>query len=94
MVPLQVVIQLSAMEIADSSGRPQVGLAASLRQSSNIMAPAPPESAGIPGASPFGSDLHSELVEAAVARVRNATREERYDRLIDLIGALRGGDVR
>jgi hypothetical protein len=94
MVPFHVVIQLSAMEIADSFGRPQVGLSASLRQSSNIMGPAPPESAGIPGTSPFASDLHSERVEAAVARVRNATREQRYDRLIDLIGALRGGEVR
>jgi hypothetical protein len=94
LAPLHVVIQISAVEVPDASGRPQVGLSASLRQSSNIMGPPSPESAGIPEDSPFGSDLRSAGVEAAVARVRTATREERYDRLIDLIGTLRGGEVR
>jgi hypothetical protein len=44
----------------------------------------PPEDAG---------EIRSEAVDAAVAAVRNATNEERYGRLIDLLRALRGGEV-
>ena len=94
LAPLHVVIGLSAIELHDAAGNPQVGLSASLRQSSNIVGPPSPESAGTPEASPFGSDLGSEGVRAAVAAVRQAPREERYLRLIDLIRALGSGDVR
>ncbi len=83
LAPLHVVIQIAAVEVPDGAGRPQVGLTASLRQSSNIMGP-PPEDAG---------EIRSEAVDAAVAAVRNATNEERYGRLIDLLRALRGGEV-
>ncbi|MBZ5617603.1 MAG: hypothetical protein LAQ69_02540 [Acidobacteriia bacterium] len=93
--PLHLVIQISAVELQDAAGKPQVGLSASLRQSSNTVGPPSPESAGTPEVSPFGSDLRSEGVRAAVRAVRNAPRrEERYDRLIDLMQALRGGEVR
>jgi hypothetical protein len=84
LAPLHVVIQIAAIEIPDASGRPQVGLTASLRQSSNITGP-PPESAG--------SAKRSEAVDAAVAAVRNSPGEERYDRLVDLLRVLRGGAV-
>ncbi len=94
LTPLHAVIQVSAVQLQDLDGKPQVGLTASLRQSSNVIAPPPPESAGIPGAPPFGSDLRSVAVIAAVAAVREASDEDRYDRLVDLIHALRGGEVR
>ena len=51
----------------------------------------PPE---IPRLRPFGSRLDSAPVQAAVAAVREASSEERYDRLIDLMRVLRSGDVR
>jgi hypothetical protein len=94
LTPLHAVIQVSAVQLPDLDGKPQVGLSASLRQSSNVTAPPPPESAGRPGTPPFGSDLGSSEVQAAVAAVRSAPSEDRYGRLIDLIHALRGGDVR
>jgi hypothetical protein len=94
LTPLHAVIQVSAVQLPDQDGKPQVGLSASLRQSSNVTAPPPPESAGNPGAPPFGSDIGSAEVQAAVAAVRNASGEDRYDRLIELMHALRGGDVR
>ena len=94
LAPLYVVIQLSAVQTQDAAGNPQVGLWASLRHSSNVAAPPPPETAGDPKASPFGSRLDSPQVQAAVAAVRGASREERYNRLIDLMRVLRSGDVR
>lgn len=94
LAPLHAVIQVSAVQMQDRDGQPQVGLSASLRQSSNVTAPPPSESAGTPGAPPFGSDLDSAEVQAAVAAVRNASSEDRYGRLIDLMRALRGGEVR
>jgi hypothetical protein len=94
LTPLHAVIQVSAVQLPDQDGKPQVGLSASLRQSSNVSAPPPPESAGRPGTPPFGSDLGSVEVQAAVAAVRNASGQDRYGRLIELIHALRGGDVR
>jgi D-alanyl-D-alanine carboxypeptidase len=77
----------------DAAGDPQVGLSASLQQSSNIAAPPPPEAAGRPGVSPFGSDLRSAEVQAAIARVRSAPIDQRYGRLIDLMHALRGAEA-
>jgi hypothetical protein len=70
-----------------------VGLTASLRQSTNMVGPAPPEAAGEPAASPFASDLKSAAVQAGVAAVRSAPAAERYDRLIELMRTLRGGEV-
>jgi hypothetical protein len=94
LAPLYAVIQLSAVQTQDAAGNPQVGLWASLRQSSNVAAPPPPETSGDPKASPFGSRLDSAQVQAAVAAVREASSPERYNRLIDLMRALRSGDVR
>jgi hypothetical protein len=94
LTPLHAVIQVSATQLQDRDGKPQVGLSASISRSSNLTAPPPPESAGLPDASPFGSDLRSVEVIAAVAAVRDASGEDRYDRLIDLIHALKGGEVR
>jgi hypothetical protein len=94
LTPLHAVIQVAAVQLPDQDGKPQVGLSASLRQSSNMTAPPPPESAGRPGTPPFGSDLSSVEVQAAVAAVRSASSGERYGRLIELMHALRGGDVR
>jgi hypothetical protein len=92
--PLHAVIQVSAVQLPDQDGKPQVGLSASLRQSSNVTAPPPPESAGKPGTPPFASDLGSAEVQAAITAVRSASGEDRYDRLIELMHALRGGEVR
>jgi hypothetical protein len=94
LTPLHAVIQVSAVQLPDQDGKPQVGLSASFRRSSNVTAPPPPETAGNPGTPPFGSDLSSTEVQAAVAAVREASGEARYGRLIDLMHALRGGDVR
>jgi hypothetical protein len=94
LAPLYAVIQLSAVQTQDAAGNPQVGLWASLRQSSNVAAPPPLETAGDPEASPFGSHLDSPQVQAAVAAVRAASSGERYNRLIDLMRVLRSGDVR
>jgi hypothetical protein len=94
LTPLHAVIQVSAVQLQDRDGKPQVGLTASLRQSSNVTAPPPPESAGMPQTGPFGSDVRSVEVVAAVAAVYDASSEDRYSRLIDLIHALNGGEVR
>src|SRR6185369_17226194 len=40
--PLRAVIQLSGIEVPDASGHPQVGLSATLLQSSNLSTPPPP----------------------------------------------------
>ena len=90
---LHAVIQVSALQMQDAAGDPQVGLSASLRQSSNITAPPPPEAAGRPGVSPLGSDLGSGEVQAAVAAVRSAPSDRRYGSLIDLLHALRGAEA-
>ena len=93
LTPLHTVIRVSAVQMQDAAGEPQVGLSASLQQSSNITAPPPPEAAGRPGVSPFGSDLRSGEVQAAVAAVRGAPSDQRYVRLIDLMHVLRGAEV-
>jgi hypothetical protein len=94
LAPLYAVIQLSAVETQDAAGNPQVGLWASLAQSSNVAAPPPPETAGNPAVPPFASDLRSEAVRVAVAEVRGAPAAERHDRLLHLMRTLRTGDVR
>jgi hypothetical protein len=94
LTPLHAVIEVSAVQMQDLEGKPQVALSASLRRSTNVTAPPPSESAGRPEAPPFGSDLGSVEVKTAVAAVRSAAREERYGRLLDLIRALRGGEAR
>jgi hypothetical protein len=93
LAPLHAVIQVSAVQTQDAAGDPHVGLSASLRQFSNVTAPPPPEAAGRPGVSPFGSDLGSEEVQAAIARVRTAPSGQRYGTLIDLMHTLRGEGV-
>jgi hypothetical protein len=93
LTPLHAVIQVSAVQMQNAAGDPQVGLSASLQQCSNITAPPPPEAAGRPGVSPFGSDLGSPEVRAAVAAVRSAPSGQRYGRLIDLMHALRGAEA-
>jgi hypothetical protein len=93
LTPLHMVIQVSAVATENAAGSPQIGLTASLRQSSNVAAPPPPETAGIPSASLFGSELHSPAVEAAVAAVRGAPNARRYDALLDLLQALRGEEA-
>jgi hypothetical protein len=92
--PLYAVIELSAIQSQDAAGNLQVGLWGSFRQATNVAPPPPPETAGNPGASPFGSRLDSEPVQAAAAAVRQAPGEERYGKLVDLMHVLRGGDVR
>lgn len=92
--PLYAVVSVSAVQLQDAAGHPQVGLWASLRQSSNVPAPPAVEAAGKPEASPFGSDFQSPQVRAAVAAVRTASSEERYGRLLSLMSTLRSGEVR
>ena len=91
--PLYAVISVAALQLQDSAGNPVVGLTASLRQSTNISAPPPPEAAGNPRIPPFGSDLQPEQVQSAITAVRQASGPQRYERIIDLIHALRSGDV-
>ncbi len=94
LTPLYAVFQVSGVQSLDAEGHLQVGLWGALRRSTNVTPPPPPEAAGDPDAPPFGSRLDSEPVRAAVAAVRQASSEERYGRLVDLMRALRGGDVR
>jgi len=94
LTPLHAVIQVSPLPMEDAAGQPLIGLSAAFRKSSNIAAPPPHESAGRPAGSPFGSDLRSAEVQAAVAAVRGTSTSpatgERYNRLIDLLHVLRG----
>ena len=90
LTPLHAVIQLSAAYSKDANGRLQVSMWASFRQSSNVVAAPPPEAEGNPEASPFDSPE----VQAAAAAVRSAAPADRYEKLVALTRALRGGDVR
>jgi len=92
--PLHAVIRVSAAQMQDLDGKPQVGLTAALLRSSNVTAPPPPESAGRPETPPFSSGPGDTKVQAAVSAVRSSSSEERYGRLLDLIHVLRDGDVR
>jgi hypothetical protein len=94
LTPLHAVIQLSAAQSKDAAGNLQVSMWASFRQSSNTAAPPPPEAAGNPEASPFGSPLDSPEVQAAAAAVHEAPPADRYEKLVTLTRTLHGGDVR
>jgi hypothetical protein len=94
LTPLHAVIQLSAAQSKDATGNLQVSMWASFRQSSNTAAPAPPETAANPDASPFGSPLDSPDVKAAAAAVHAADPADRYEKLVALTHTLRRGDVR
>jgi len=91
LAPLYAVIQLSAVQSLDATGNLQVGLWASFRQSSNVIPPPPPETAG--NSEALGSRADSAPVADAAAAVRHATGSERYDRLVDLLRVVRAGDV-
>jgi hypothetical protein len=84
---------VTAVQLQDGEGKPQAGLWATLRQASNVIAPPAVEAAAKPEASPFGSDFGSPAVREAVAAVRSAPAEERYHRLVSLLGVLRTGEV-
>lgn len=94
LTPLHAVIQISAAQSHNGAGIPQVSMWASFRHSSNAIAPAPPESAGNPDASPFGSAFESPEVQSAAAAVYSAAPEDRYEKLVALTRALHAGDVR
>jgi len=49
LAPLRAIVQVSAQQLPDAGGAPQVGLSALLLRSSNMTSPAAPESAGHPG---------------------------------------------
>lgn len=83
LTPLNAVVQVTGVQMRDAAGNVQIGLSAAFRQATNMMVPPP---------SPAETD--SAAVQSAVAAVRAATPEDRYHRLIDLIGALRGGEAR
>jgi len=87
--PLRAVIQVSAAQLPDAGGHPQVGLWAALRQSSNVSAPPAPETSGR-----TENESHSEAVHAAAAAVRQAPAHERFDRVIDLMRELRSEAAR
>jgi hypothetical protein len=94
LTPLYAVIQLSAAQSKDAAGNLQVSMWASFRNSSNTVAPAPPETAGDPALSPFASPLDSPEVQAAAAAVHAAPPADRYEKLVALTRTLHGGDVR
>ncbi len=83
LAPLHAVVNVSVVQLPDVAGQPRVGMWASMRQSSNILA-----------TPPFATDLRGESVRGAVAAVREASAGERYGKLLDLIRALDSGDVR
>ncbi len=84
LTPLHAVIQVSALQMQDANGNPLIGLSAVFRKSSNISAPPPSDE----------SDLEASEIQAAIARVRSAATEQRYDKLIDLLHSLHRGDSR
>jgi hypothetical protein len=88
LTPLHALIQVSSLRLQDSAGVPQIGLSAFFRQSSNITAPPPPESAGRPDGLPFESD-RTDHVRTAVAAVHAAPPDRKYHQLINLLGVLR-----
>jgi hypothetical protein len=94
LAPLYAVIQISAVQSLDASGNPRVGLWACLRQSTNVLAPPPPESAGGNQVSNLRCTDDSGRIQAAAAAVRNAPPEERYARLVQLLHTLHPGGAR
>jgi hypothetical protein len=77
LTPLHAVIQLNALQLQDAAGKPQVGLSASLRQSTNMAAPPVQQ-----------SPARSEALRAAATAVKSAPAGERYPKLLDLIHTL------
>jgi hypothetical protein len=80
LVPLHAVIQVSVVETQGA-----IGLSAALLQSSNMSAP-PPQP-------PLAGDLDSPSVQTAIAAVRSASSQDRRARIVELLRALRGGEV-
>jgi hypothetical protein len=77
LTPLHAVIQLNAIQLQDAEGKPQVGLSASFRQSTNMVAPTLQE-----------SPRQSEALAAAANAVKAAAAGARYSKLLDLIHTL------
>ncbi|HEX3878483.1 MAG TPA: hypothetical protein VHW24_15950 [Bryobacteraceae bacterium] len=94
LTPLYAVIQVTGALTKDAQGKAEVSLWTSFKQHTNSVMPQPPETAGVPEAAPFGSAIDSPEVQQLADAVRAAAPEERYQRLIALTRALRGGDVR
>ena len=80
LAPLHAVIQVSVVETQGA-----IGLSAALLQSSNMSAP--------PARPPVAGDLRSASVETAIAAVRSASGQDRRARIIELLRALRGGEI-
>jgi hypothetical protein len=80
LAPLHAVIQVSVVQTQGA-----IGLSAALLQSSNMSAPPPRP--------PVAGDLRSASVETAIAAVRGASSQDRRARIVELLRALRGGEV-
>lgn len=80
LAPLHAVIQVSVVQTQDA-----IGMSAALLQSSNMSAP-PPQP-------PVAGDLRGASVQSAIAAVRSASSQERRARIVELLRALRGGEV-
>jgi hypothetical protein len=80
LAPLHAVIQVSVVETQGA-----IGLSAALLRSSNMSAPPP--------GPPVEGDLRSASVETAIAAVRSASSQDRRPRIVELLRALRGGEV-
>ncbi|MBC8164876.1 MAG: hypothetical protein H7Y20_03260 [Bryobacteraceae bacterium] len=84
LTPAHIVMQLSAVQTQDTDGNLQVGLWATLKQSSNV------EHTALQ-ALPTPDAVE---VSDSVTAVREAAPEERYTRLVELMRTLRiGGDA-
>jgi len=80
LAPLHAVIHVSVVQMQGA-----IGLSAALLQSSNMSAPPP--------RLPVAGDLCSESVQTAIAAVRGASSQDRRARIVELLRALRGGEV-
>ena len=80
LTPLRAVVQVSVVQTGGA-----IGLSAALLQSSNMSAPPP--------GPPVAGDLRSASVQAAIAAVRSASGQDRRARIVELLRALRGGEV-
>ena len=94
LAPLHATIRITALQSRDAEGNPRLSICGSFHPSPEACLPPPPESAGDVDVSPYRSPIHSEPVQTAVAAVRRASSEEKYDRLVDLLHALHQGGVR
>ena len=80
LAPLHAVIQVSVVQTQGA-----IGLSAALLQSSNMSAPPPRP--------PVAGDLRSASVQTAIAAVRGASSQDRRARIVELLRALRCGEV-